>query len=883
MAKEKFVYMFEEGKKEMKMLLGGKGANLAEMTNSGLPVPYGFTITTDVCKEYYANNKKYPAGMDEQMMEAVKKLEKKTGKKFSDTKNALLVSVRSGAPASMPGMMDTILNLGLNDVVVDGIAKATKNERFAWDSYRRFITMFGNVVMEIKHSAFEELMDEIKHKNKIKQDTEMTVPMLKELVSKQKELYKKETKEEFPQDPIAQLKRARDAVFRSWMTDRAVVYRRLNHIPNDWGTAVNVQEMVFGNMGEDSGTGVAFTRNPSTGENKFYGEFLMNAQGEDVVAGIRTPKKVEELDKVLPKVYKELVEIRNKLEKHYKDMQDFEFTIEHEKLYMLQTRNGKRTAHAAVKIAVDMMKEGLISKEEAVLRVDPASLDQLLHKQFDPKHKYVVLTEGLPASPGAAVGKVVFNAADAKLWAEKGEKVILSRLETSPEDIEGMHSSVGILTARGGMTSHAAVVARGMGKCCVSGCDEITMDEKNKRFTCKGTVVKEGDIISLNGSTGHVIVGAVPVVEPTLSGDFGTLMEWADSFRKLRVRTNADTPKDAKIAREFGAEGIGLVRTEHMFFEATRIKAVREMILAKDTAGRKKALAKIEPFQREDFEGIFTAMNGLPCIIRMLDPPLHEFLPRHEQKKEIEELAKELGVIPKEVEETIISLHEFNPMLGFRGCRLAVVYPEIMEMQVRAIFSAAMNVQKKGVKALPEIEIPIVGNVKEYSPLAELTHRIAKEMGAVGKVHYTVGTMIEVPRAALTADVLAKEAEFMSFGTNDLTQMTCGFSRDDAAKFLVPYVEKGIYSRDPFQSIDQEGVGLLMKQCVALARGVKPEIDIGICGEHGGDPATVEFCHRIGMSNVSCSPYRVPIARLAAAHAAIKEKQAGKEVKGKKK
>ena len=873
MAKEKFVYMFEEGKKEMKMLLGGKGANLAEMTNSGLPVPYGFTITTDVCKEYYANNKNYPAGMDEQMMEAVKKLEKKTGKKFSDTKNALLVSVRSGAPASMPGMMDTILNLGLNDVVVDGIAKATKNERFAWDSYRRFITMFGNVVMEIKHSAFEELMDEIKRKNKIKQDTEMTVPMLKELVSKQKELYKKETKEEFPQDPIAQLKRARDAVFRSWMTDRAVVYRRLNHIPNDWGTAVNVQEMVFGNMGEDSGTGVAFTRNPSTGEDKFYGEFLMNAQGEDVVAGIRTPKKVEELDKVLPKVYKELVDIRNKLENHYKDMQDFEFTIEHEKLYMLQTRNGKRTAHAAVKIAVDMMKEGLISKEEAVLRVDPASLDQLLHKQFDPKYKYVALTEGLPASPGAAVGKVVFNAEDAKLWAEKGEKVILSRLETSPEDIEGMHSSVGILTARGGMTSHAAVVARGMGKCCVSGCDEITMDEKNKRFTCKGTVVKEGDIISLNGSTGHVIVGAVPVVEPTLSGDFGTLMEWADSFRKLRVRTNADTPKDAKVARDFGAEGIGLVRTEHMFFEATRIKAVREMILAKDTAGRKKALAKIEPFQREDFEGIFTAMNGLPCIIRMLDPPLHEFLPRHEQKKEIEELAKELGVTPKEIEETIVSLHEFNPMLGFRGCRLAVVYPEIMEMQVRAIFAAAMNVQKKGVKALPEIEIPIVGNVKEYSPLAQLTHRVAKEMGAVGKVHYTVGTMIEVPRAALTADVLAKEAEFMSFGTNDLTQMTCGFSRDDAGKFLGKYVEKGIYARDPFQSIDEEGVGLLMKQCVALARGVKPAIDIGICGEHGGDPATVEFCHRIGMSNVSCSPYRVPIARLAAAHAAIKERQ----------
>ena len=872
------MYMFEEGDKSMKILLGGKGSLLAEMTKSGLPVPYGFTITTDVCKYFYANNKKYPQGLDEQMMDAVKKLENKTGKKFNDAKNPLLVSVRSGAPASMPGMMDTILNLGINDAVVETLTKVTKNERFAWDSYRRFITMFADVVMEVDRMKFEHIMDEIKHANKIKVDTEMTTAMLKELVSKQKVLYKKETNEEFPQDPIEQLKRSRDAVFRSWMTDRAIIYRRLNHISPDWGTAVNVQEMVFGNTGDDSGTGVAFTRNPSTGENKFYGEFLMNAQGEDVVAGIRTPKKVEELDKVLPKVYKELVEIRDKLEKHYKDMQDFEFTIEHEKLYMLQTRNGKRTAPAAVKIAVDMEKEGLISKEDAVLRVDPASLDQLLHKQFDLKalKNATVLTEGLPASPGAAVGKVVFNAEDAKMMAEKGEKVILARLETSPEDIEGMHSAVGILTARGGMTSHAAVVARGMGKCCVSGCDEIQMDEKGKKFTCKGTVVKEGDVISLNGSTGQVIVGAVPVVEPTLSGDFGTLMLWADGFRTLKVRTNADTPHDAIVARKFGAEGIGLVRTEHMFFEATRIKAVREMILAKDLEGRKKALAKIEPFQREDFEGIFTAMDGLPCIIRMLDPPLHEFLPRHEQKKEIAELASELGVTPKEIEDTITSLHEFNPMLGFRGCRLAVVYPEIMEMQVRAIFNAAMNVSKKGIKAIPEIEIPIVGNIKEYSPLAALTHRVAVETGAKGKVHYTVGTMIEVPRAALTADVLAKEAEFMSFGTNDLTQMTCGFSRDDAGKFLGKYVEKGIYARDPFQSIDQEGVGLLMKQTVALARGVNKNIDIGICGEHGGDPATVEFCHRIGMSNVSCSPYRVPIARLAAAHAAIKEKQAKK-------
>jgi len=882
---EKLVYMFEDGDKSMKMLLGGKGANLADMTKIGLPVPYGFIITTDVCKAYYSNGKKHSSDLDVQMMAAIKKLEARTGKKFNDAKAPLLVSVRSGAPASMPGMMDTILNLGMNDVVVATIAKASKNERFAFDSYRRFITMFADVVMEVDRMKFEHIMDEIKKTNKIKMDTEMTTPMLKELVVKFKELYKKETKEDFPQDPIEQLKRSRDAVFRSWMNDRAIVYRRLNHVPSDWGTAVNVQEMVFGNMGEDSGTGVAFTRNPSTGEDKFYGEFLMNAQGEDVVAGIRTPKHVEELGKVLPKVYKELVEIRAKLEKSYKDMQDFEFTIEHEKLYMLQTRNGKRTAHAAVKIAVDMVNEGLISKEDGVLRVEPASLDQLLHKQFDTKalKDAVILTEGLPASPGAAVGRVVFNAVDAKSWAEKGEKVILARLETSPEDIEGMHSSVGILTARGGMTSHAAVVARGMGKCCVSGCDEIAMDEKGKKFTCKGTVVKEGDFLSLNGSTGHVIIGKVPVVEPTLSGDFGTLMGWADSFRKLKVRTNADTPKDAKIARDFGAEGIGLVRTEHMFFEATRIKAVREMILAKDITGRKKALAKIEPYQVEDFEGIFTAMNGLPVIIRMLDPPLHEFLPKAEQVKEIEEIAKELGSTPKDIIATIESLHEFNPMLGFRGCRLAIVYPEIMEMQVRAIFVAAMNVTKKGVKAIPEIEIPIVGNIKEYSPLAALTHRVAVETGAKGKVHYTVGTMIEVPRAALTADVLAKEAEFMSFGTNDLTQMTCGFSRDDAAKFLVPYVEKGIYARDPFTSIDQEGVGLLMQHTVKLARGVKPNIDIGICGEHGGDPATVEFCHRIGMSNVSCSPYRVPIARLAAAHAAIKEKQASKDVKGKKK
>ncbi|MDD3084058.1 MAG: pyruvate, phosphate dikinase [Candidatus ainarchaeum sp.] len=867
---EKLVYMFEEGNKTMKMLLGGKGANLADMTNIGLPVPYGFTITTDVCKNYYGNGGEHSPELDIQMMNAIKKLESKTGKKFNDSKKPLLVSVRSGAPASMPGMMDTILNLGLNDIVVETLAKESNNPRFAFDSYRRFITMFGDVVMNITRIKFEDLMDEIKTINKIKLDTELDVEMLKELVLKFKSLYKKETGEDFPQDPIEQLKRARDAVFKSWMNDRAIIYRRLNNVPNDWGTAVNVQEMVFGNMGEDSGTGVAFTRNPSNGENKFYGEFLMNAQGEDVVAGIRTPKHVEELKKIFPKVYDELVEIRSKLESAYKDMQDFEFTIEHEKLYMLQTRNGKRTATAAVKIAVDMFEEKLISKEDAVLRIEPSTLDQLLHKQFDPKFKYDVLTEGLPASPGAAVGKVVFNALDAKMWVEKGEKVILVRLETSPEDIEGMHSAVGILTARGGMTSHAAVVARGMGKCCVSGCDEITMDEKGKKFTCKGTVVKEGDIISLNGSTGHVIIGSVPVVEPTLSGDFATLMKWADEFRLLKIRTNADTPKDAKIARDFGAEGIGLVRTEHMFFDSNRIKAVREMILSKNVEDRKKALAKIEPFQVEDFEGIFSVMDGLPVIIRMLDPPLHEFLPKIEQEKEIQEISKELGYDSKEIIEKIESLHEFNPMLGFRGCRLAIIYPEIMEMQIRAIFTAAMNVSKNKIKALPEIEIPLVGNVKEYEILSKIVHRIALEKGAKGKIHYKVGTMIEVPRAALIAGILAEKAEFMSFGTNDLTQMTCGFSRDDAAKFLAPYVEKGIYAMDPFQSIDQEGVGLLMKQTVKSAREINPEIDIGICGEHGGDPTSVEFCHNIGMSNVSCSPYRVPIARLAAAQAAIK-------------
>jgi pyruvate, orthophosphate dikinase len=868
----KYVYMFDEGKKEMKELLGGKGANLAEMTNTGLPVPYGFTITTEVCSHYYSNNKTYPADLDTQMLSAISNLETKTGKKFGDMDNPLLVSVRSGAPASMPGMMDTVLNLGLSETVVEALAKKSGNERFAWDSYRRFITMFGDVVMNIKHEKFEQLLEKVKEENNVSLDTELTAEMLKTLVSKQKELYKQETGEDFPTDAIEQLKRARDAVFGSWNNERAIVYRRLNHIPSHWGTAVNVQEMVFGNMGEKSGTGVAFTRNPSTGENLFYGEFLMNAQGEDVVAGIRTPKPIIELEQIMPAAYNQLVEIRQKLEDHFKDMQDFEFTIENEKLYMLQTRNGKRTAKAAVKIAVDMVNEGRISKEEAVLRVEPSALDQLLHKQFDPAAKYEVLTKGLPASPGAAVGKVVFTAEHAKMKTEEGEKVILVRVETSPEDIEGMHSAQGILTARGGMTSHAAVVARGMGKCCVAGAGEIKVDEKGKQFFVNGKTLNEGDVISLNGSTGEVILGEVPTIDPAMEGEFGILMEWADSFRTMKVRTNADTPADAKLARGFGAEGIGLVRTEHMFFEAERIKAVREMILAKTVEARKKALAKVEPFQIKDFEGIFEAMTDLPVIIRMLDPPLHEFLPKEEA--DINELAAEMDVDSSVLKQTVEDLHEFNPMLGFRGCRLAVVYPEIMETQVRAIFKAAMNVSEKGINPLPEIEIPLVGNVKEFTVLKELVKKIAVETGAEGKIHYTVGTMFEVPRAALTADILAKEADFISFGTNDLTQMTCGFSRDDAGKFLGPYVDKGIYERDPFQSIDQNGVGLLMEMAVQKARAIKPEIDIGICGEHGGDPTSVEFCHRIGLSNVSCSPYRVPIARLAAAQAALKGKAA---------
>ncbi|MBT4870526.1 MAG: pyruvate, phosphate dikinase [Candidatus Diapherotrites archaeon] len=868
MSEEKYVYMFEEGNVEMKELLGGKGANLAEMTANGFPVPYGFTITTEVCSHYYANEKTYPADLDPQMLAAVTKMEEKTGKKFGDPSNPLLVSVRSGAPVSMPGMMDTVLNLGLNDEVVEGLVAKTGNDRFVWDSYRRFITMFGDVVMGVKHSSFEKILEGVKETNNIKEDTEMTTEILKDLVGKQKALYKEETGEEFPIDAIEQLKRARDAVFGSWNIDRAISYRRINHIPAHWGTAVNVQEMVFGNMGETSGTGVAFTRDPATGENIFYGEFLMNAQGEDVVAGIRTPLPIAELANVMPHAHEELVAVRAKLETHYKEMQDFEFTIEDKKLYILQTRTGKRTGKAAVKIAVDMVGEKLITKEEGVLRVDPNALDQLLHKQFDPAATYTALTKALPASPGAAVGEAVFTAEHAKMEAEEGKSVILVRVETSPEDIEGMHSAQGILTARGGMTSHAAVVARGMGKCCVAGAESITVDEEAKQFTVGDTVVKEGDIVSLNGTTGEVIAGEVPTVEPSMDEEFATLMGWADEFRTMKVRTNADTPSDAKLARDFGAEGIGLIRTEHMFFDAERIKAVREMILSKDLAGRKVALAKIEPFQIADFEGIFDAMDDLPVIIRMLDPPLHEFLPKED--KEIDEIATELGVESAKIKETIETLHEFNPMLGFRGCRLALVYPEIMEMQVRAILTAAKNSRAKGKTVIPEIEVPLVGNIKEFTELKALVKRVAAEVGAE-EGSYSVGTMFEVPRAALTANEFAKEADFISFGTNDLTQMACGFSRDDAGKFLGPYVDMGIYARDPFQAIDQEGVGKLMEMAVKAAREVNPDIDIGICGEHGGEPTSVEFCHRIGLSNVSCSPYRVPIARLAAAQAALRE------------
>ncbi len=871
---EKFVYSFKEGKKEMKSLLGGKGANLADMTSIGIPVPQGFTITTESCAKYYEENKTLSEEVKKQIFEKLSELEKEMGKGLGNQEDPLLVSVRSGAAASMPGMMDTILNLGLNDESVVGLATKTGNERFAYDSYRRFIQMFGEVVMGAEYDRFEETLQQAKDEKGVKLDTELDAEDLKKICGKFKEIVKEETGSLFPDDPKQQLLMSVEAVFKSWNNPRAITYRRMNEIFGLKGTAVNIQSMVFGNMGEDSGTGVCFTRNPSTGENKFYGEYLMNAQGEDVVAGIRTPQPIETLNNVNSEAYSQLVAIREKLEKHYKDMQDIEFTIQQGKLYILQTRNGKRTAAAAVRIAVEMVSEGLISKEEAVLRVDPTSLNQLLHKQLDPNSKKSreLLTKGLPASPGAAVGKLVFTAQEAHDLAQKGEKVILARGETSPEDIEGMHAAQGIVTQRGGMTSHAAVVARGMGRCCVAGCSDLNISEKDRVIEINGKTIRDGEMLSLDGSTGEVFMGAIELIEPNLSGNFSTLMEWADSFRKLKVRTNADTPKDAQTAIKFGAEGIGLCRTEHMFFEESRIKAVREMILAETLEGRKKALAKILPMQRSDFRALFEIMDSRPVTIRLLDPPLHEFLPQDES--DIIEIAKELNTTPEHLKQKISELHEFNPMLGHRGCRLGITSPEITEMQSRAIFEAAAEIAKEGKTIIPEVMVPLVGNLKEFenqkSVIQSVAELVKKEKDV--EFNYLIGTMIEVPRGALTADKIAAQAEFFSFGTNDLTQMGCGFSRDDAGKFLKRYVELGIYDRDPFQALDQEGIGQLMQIAVEKAKPVRPNIKLGICGEHGGEPSSVEFCHRIGLNYVSCSPFRVPIARLAAAQAALKNK-----------
>jgi pyruvate,orthophosphate dikinase len=872
----KMVYFFDEGNRDMKELLGGKGANLAEMTTLGIPVPAGFTITTETCHLYYDSGKTFPKGLKEQVDANIAKLEKMMGTKFNDSVNPLLVSVRSGAASSMPGMMDTILNLGINDQVVEALIRKTKNDRFAWDTYRRFIQMFGNVVMNVEHHAFEEELHKIKSKKGVALDTELEAKDLKELVKNYKVLVLKITKKSFPEEPRVQLDMAIEAVFGSWNNSRAITYRKLNDIHGLKGTAVNIQSMVFGNMGESSGTGVCFSRNPSTGENKFYGEYLMNAQGEDVVAGIRTPQSIDQLGKQNAALYKQLVGMKDTLEKHYHDMQDMEFTIQEGKLYILQTRNGKRTAHAALKIAVDMVREKLIDKKTAVLRVEPNQLDQLLHKQIDPvaKKKGELIARGLPASPGAAVGKIVFTAERADELAKNKEKLILVRTETSPEDLIGMNVSKGILTARGGMTSHAAVVARGMGKCCVSGCQDIEVDEKNKTLVIKksGLKLKELEYITLDGSTGEVFKGQLNLVEPGVSGNFETLMKWADEFRTLKIRTNADVPRDAKVARGFGAEGIGLCRTEHMFFEGDRIKAMREMILAETLEARKKALAKLLPYQKADFLGLFQEMNGLPVTIRLLDPPLHEFLPNEE--KDIEALAKELKITTQKIKSISASLHEVNPMLGHRGCRLGITYPEITEMQVQAIMEAACELTLKKVVVLPEIMVPLVGNVKELIHQKEIIKRIADSTLAKYKVDlkYMIGTMIEVPRAALTADTIATEADFFSFGTNDLTQMTLGFSRDDISKFLPEYLHKNILEKDPFAVLDQTGVGQLVQMAATKGRSVKPNLKLGICGEHGGEPSSIAFCHKIGLNYVSCSPYRVPIARLAAAHAALKQK-----------
>ncbi|MBE6126320.1 MAG: pyruvate, phosphate dikinase [Erysipelotrichaceae bacterium] len=869
---QKYVYLFEEGNANMRELLGGKGANLAEMTNIGMPVPYGFTITTEACTRYYEDGEKIADDIQEEILAYLEKLQAKSGKVLGSEENPLLVSVRSGARASMPGMMDTILNLGMNDKVVETVAKSTNNPRFAYDSYRRFIQMFSDVVMGLPKSTFEVIIDEMKEAKGVKLDTELDADDMKEMTARFKAYYKKNMNADFPQDAKVQLMEAIKAVFRSWNNDRAIYYRRMNDIPSSWGTAVNVQMMVFGNMGDDCGTGVAFTRNPATGEKKLFGEFLMNAQGEDVVAGVRTPMTIDKLAETSPDAYAQFVDICNNLEAHYKDMQDMEFTVEHGKLFMLQTRNGKRTGAAALKIACDLVDEGLIDTKEAILRVEPGQLDSLLHAQFDATalKNAKVLTRGLAASPGAATGQIVFTAEDVIKWKEDGKKTVLVRLETSPEDIEGMHNAEGILTVRGGMTSHAAVVARGMGACCVSGCGDIVMG--GKEFTVNGVTLKEGDWISIDGSTGCVYGERIPTVPATISGDFERFMNWADEVRQLQVRTNADTPKDAAQAYAFGAQGIGLVRTEHMFFEADRIKAIREMIVSKTVEQRKAALAKLLPMQRGDFEGIYEAMQGNPVTIRYLDPPLHEFVPKED--KDIEELAKEMNMSFEELKAVCDSLHEFNPMMGHRGCRLAVTYPEIAEMQTQAVIEAAINVQRRhpGWNVVAEIMIPLVGEVKELKFVKNIVVKVADEVIAASdvKVQYHVGTMIEIPRAALLADEIAEEAEFFSFGTNDLTQMTFGFSRDDAGKFLGAYYDKKIYEQDPFAKLDQNGVGKLIKMAAELGRKTRPNIKLGICGEHGGEPSSIEFCHKVGLTYVSCSPYRVPIARLAAAQAAVK-------------
>ena len=872
----KYVYLFSEGSKDMRNLLGGKGANLAEMTNLGMPVPQGFTITTEACIKFYDDGERINDEILAEIDEYVEKLQQMSGKKFGDLNNPLLVSVRSGARASMPGMMDTILNLGLNDTVVEAFARKTGNPRFAYDSYRRFIQMYSDVVMEVGKKYFEELIDKMKAEKGVKLDTELTAEDLKTLAEQFKAEYKAKIGVDFPSDPKEQLLGAIKAVFRSWNNPRAIYYRRMNDIPGDWGTAVNVQMMVFGNTGDNSGTGVAFTRDPATGEKHLFGEFLMNAQGEDVVAGVRTPQTIDQLKEVIPEAYEQFVDICGKLEAHYHDMQDMEFTIENKKLYMLQTRNGKRTAKAALKIACDLVDEGLITVDDALLMVDPKQLDALLHPQFDAAALKAAkpVAHALPASPGAACGQIVFNAEDATNWAKAGHKVVLVRLETSPEDIEGMNHSQGILTVRGGMTSHAAVVARGMGTCCVSGCGEIVMDEENKKFTLAGREYHEGDWISLDGSTGNIYGEAIQTTDASISGEFARFMRWADAARRLKVRTNADNPHDAAVAVKFGAEGIGLCRTEHMFFAADRIPAVREMIVSTTEEARRKALDKLLPMQRGDFEGIYKAMEGRPVTIRFLDPPLHEFLPTADE--DIRALAEEMGLTFESLKATVEGLHEFNPMMGHRGCRLAVSYPEIAEMQTRAVIEAALNVRREtGMDIIPEIMIPLVGEVKELAFVKKIVvETAAKVMEERGEnIKYHVGTMIEIPRAALTADEIAQEAEFFSFGTNDLTQMTFGFSRDDAGKFLKDYYDRKIYESDPFARLDQKGVGKLVKMAADLGRQTRPDIKLGICGEHGGDPSSVEFCHKVGLSYVSCSPFRVPIARLAAAQAAIKDKR----------